>query len=82
MNEESIFAAAIAISDQAERTAFLDRECVGNSKLRCELEELIACHRSSNPLDRPAYELPTDRMDAKQSRPTSTPTDHRDSPNL
>ena len=63
MNQESIFAAAIAISDQRERAAFLDRECAGNSALRRELEGLMAYHDTSNPLDRPAYQLPTHALD-------------------
>ena len=68
MNQESIFAAAIAISDQEERTAFLDRECSGNSALRRELEGLIACHNASNPLDRPAYDLPTHVLNDHDSK--------------
>ncbi|HSQ56054.1 MAG TPA: protein kinase, partial [Gemmata sp.] len=47
MNEESLFARAVAIGDAAERVAFLDRECAGNSELRREMEELLSAHAAA-----------------------------------
>ncbi len=54
MNELDLFTEALARTDPAERAAFLDQVCAGNSDLRRRLEELLAGHaRSSSPLDRP-----------------------------
>jgi serine/threonine protein kinase/WD40 repeat protein len=52
VTDESVFADALAI-DAAERPAYLDRACAGNPDLRREIEELLAAHDASNPLDRP-----------------------------
>ena len=68
MNEASLFDAAIAITDLLERDAFLDRECAGNPQLRSAMERLLSCHDASNPLDRPAYDLPTQSIDEDQAR--------------
>jgi serine/threonine protein kinase/WD40 repeat protein len=53
MTDESIFAAALAIPNPAERAHYLDRVCAGNADLRREVEALLAAHAGSNPLDRP-----------------------------
>src|SRR5262245_58310137 len=46
MNEESIFAAAIAMSDSTSRAAFLDDACAGQSELRRDVEALLAAHEN------------------------------------
>jgi serine/threonine protein kinase/tetratricopeptide (TPR) repeat protein len=57
VTDESIFAAALAIADGAQRAAYLDRACAGNATLRREVEALLAAHASDNPLDRPPADL-------------------------
>jgi serine/threonine protein kinase len=57
VTDESIFAAALAISDAAGRAAYLDRACAGRPALRREVEELLAAHAADNPLDRPPADL-------------------------
>jgi eukaryotic-like serine/threonine-protein kinase len=47
MNEESLFAKALAIPDAAKRAAFLDRECAGNPDLRREVGQLLAAHSAA-----------------------------------
>jgi serine/threonine protein kinase/tetratricopeptide (TPR) repeat protein len=42
MNEESLFAAALAKTDAAERQAFLDQACAGDPALRQRLDRLLA----------------------------------------
>jgi WD40 repeat protein/serine/threonine protein kinase len=42
MNERAIFAAALDITDPAERVAYLNQACGGNSGLRRHIEELLA----------------------------------------
>jgi eukaryotic-like serine/threonine-protein kinase len=44
MTERSIFFDLLAISDPAERAAYLDRECSGNPALRSEVESLLRAH--------------------------------------
>jgi hypothetical protein len=41
---EELFTAALELTNPAERGALLDRECVGNSALRAEVESLLAAH--------------------------------------
>ena len=57
MTDESVFAAALALSTPAERAAYLDRACAGNPALRAEVEALLGAHAGSNPLDRPPANL-------------------------
>jgi serine/threonine protein kinase/WD40 repeat protein len=57
VTEESVFAAALQIGSPAERAAFLDRACAGNSTLRREVEDLLAAHAADNPLDQPPVDL-------------------------
>lgn len=55
MNELEIFSAALALSDPAERTSYLDRACADQPNLRRRLDALLAVHRGTDsPLDRPA----------------------------
>ncbi|HUR54202.1 MAG TPA: serine/threonine-protein kinase, partial [Gemmataceae bacterium] len=52
MNELDLFTSALALSDPAERGAYLDRECADNPDLRRRLDELLSAHaRRNNPLD-------------------------------
>src|SRR5262245_2247529 len=44
MNDESIFASAIAIPDSAARAAFLDDACAGHPELRHDVDALLAAH--------------------------------------
>lgn len=57
MTDESLFAAALAIPNSAQRAAFLDHACAGQPALRREIEELLAAHVADNPLDRPPPDL-------------------------
>jgi serine/threonine protein kinase/Tfp pilus assembly protein PilF len=58
MNELDLFAAAIAIADQQEREALLDRECTGRPDVRQRLDQLLAAHFRSHPLlDQPGPDL-------------------------
>src|SRR5436309_4650046 len=41
---EELFAAALELTNPAERGALLDRKCAGNSALRAEVESLLAAH--------------------------------------
>ncbi|HLP75505.1 MAG TPA: protein kinase, partial [Candidatus Paceibacterota bacterium] len=62
--EQLLFDAALEIQSPAERSAFLDRECGGDSKLRQRIERLLALHeRAENFFDdcRPALN-PADRI--------------------
>ena len=51
MTDESLFAAALALPP-ADRPAFLARECP-DPALRREVDDLLAAHAQSNPLDAP-----------------------------
>jgi serine/threonine protein kinase len=44
MTERTIFLAALDIADPAERTAYLERACAGDSALRYKVEALLAAH--------------------------------------
>ena len=50
MNELELFAAAIAMTDPAERAALLDRECAGRTALRQRLDLLLAARAQPQPL--------------------------------
>jgi serine/threonine protein kinase len=54
VTDESVFAAALAISDPTDRAAYLDRACAGNPVLRAEVDALLSAHAADNPLDRTA----------------------------
>jgi WD40 repeat protein len=57
MNERAIFLAALDIANSAERAAYLNRACEGNSMLRQQVESLLAAHeRSDEFLDVPALQ--------------------------
>ena len=55
MSEQSIFLAALDITDSAERAAYVAAACAGNESLRNEIEALLAAHERPGPfLDEPA----------------------------
>jgi tetratricopeptide (TPR) repeat protein len=52
---ESVFAAAVALADPAERTAYLDQACAGNPALRARIDALLRAHdRAGHLLDQTA----------------------------
>src|SRR5262245_34905480 len=53
MREQTIFIAALGIEGEAERSAFLDRACAGDGRLRLRLDRLLARHGEGGFLDRP-----------------------------
>ena len=58
MNELDLFAAAIAIENQAERASLLNRECAGRPAIRQRIEQLLDAHFRPLPLlDQPVPEL-------------------------
>lgn len=62
MNELDLFAAAIAITEPAERAALLERECAGRPELRMRLDQLLDAHFRPEPLlDRPGLDQTGDR---------------------
>src|SRR5262245_38103267 len=55
MNERDLFMAALQIEDAAERSAYLDRECAGDTALRQRVEALLAAFEQAGSfLQRPA----------------------------
>jgi serine/threonine protein kinase len=48
MNEESLFAAALEIDEEAQRQAFLQEACGDDVALRARLENLLAAHRHAS----------------------------------
>ncbi len=55
MSEQTIFLAALEITDPAERNAYIDSACAGNAVLRQQILALLAAHeRSGAFLDVPA----------------------------
>src|SRR5215831_13761177 len=51
---ESIFAAAVALADAEQRTAYLEQACAGDAALRGRVEALLRAHaRAGHLLDRP-----------------------------
>jgi serine/threonine protein kinase/tetratricopeptide (TPR) repeat protein len=74
VNEESIFAAALAIPSPTERAAYLDRACAGQPELRREVEQLLDAHADDNLLDRPPAHLGRTGPyePAEQDRPAAT----------
>src|SRR6266496_2390631 len=45
---EELFAAALEITNLAERAALLERECEGDPGLRAEVESLLAAHKHAS----------------------------------
>ena len=45
---EELFAAALELTNPADRAALLDRECAGNPALRAEVESLLAAHEQAS----------------------------------
>ncbi len=68
MNERTIYLAALDITDPAERSAYLDRACVGNAKLRQQVNALLVANdRSGEFLDVPALRQMADNPDVTQT---------------
>src|SRR4051794_30128471 len=44
MTEQSVFLAALEDDDPAERSAYLDRACVGEPAVRAQVEQLLTAH--------------------------------------
>jgi hypothetical protein len=64
---ETIFATALDLP-VSDRAAFLVRECVGNTDLRCEVESLLAADgRAGAFLGQPAGREPTLEVSAAES---------------
>src|SRR4051794_27152072 len=56
MSERDLFVAALQITDRAERSAWLDRECGGDATLRRRVEALLAAlDGAGSPRDSPAF---------------------------
>src|SRR5262245_54503262 len=47
MSEDSVFAAALRLRTAAERAAYLDEACGGNTALRQEVEALLQAHEEA-----------------------------------
>ena len=47
MTELSVFAHALEITDPAERAAYLDQVCAGNTELRRQVEELLRANQDA-----------------------------------
>src|SRR5262245_58768704 len=47
MTERTIFLAVLDIADPAERTAYLERACAGDSALRYKVEALLSAHEDT-----------------------------------
>ena len=47
MSERAIFFDALDLDDPAERSAFLDRACAGDTALRQRIEALLRYHASA-----------------------------------
>ena len=55
LNEESLFVAALELSTEDERNAFLDSACAGDSDMRQRIERLLGAHlKTLGILDQPA----------------------------
>ncbi|HVJ82151.1 MAG TPA: hypothetical protein VNC50_13870, partial [Planctomycetia bacterium] len=76
MNEIELFVAAAAIPVEAEREAFLDARCAGDSTLRQRLARLLEAHFHSSPLlDSPTAPAapPSDTEQTASERSCETP---------
>src|SRR5581483_767371 len=70
MSERDIFDAALAIDDLAERTAYLDRVCAGDARLRKHIEGLLSVHSQVGSfLEQPAAALGGTVHDPIRERP-------------
>jgi len=45
---EELFAAALELTNRADRAAVVDRECVGNPELRTEVESLLVADEQAS----------------------------------
>ena len=63
MTEDTIFAAAIEKSTPAERTAYLDEACAGDTVLRQRIEALLQSHTDAGSfLGKPAVQLAVEEL--------------------
>src|SRR5438046_2591689 len=72
IDEEAIFAAALAKRSPQERAAYLDQACAGDAALRTRVEMLLAAHdRAGEFLESPppAVALTAGAADAPAERP-------------
>ncbi len=77
MNERDLLTEALKRTDPAERAAFLDQTCAGDSELRRRLEELLAdLAESGSPLDRPPV-APADSTATADLRTPIATGEHR-----
>ncbi len=68
MNERTVFLAALDITDSVERSTYLDRACAGNSKLRQQVDALLAADaRSGEFLNVPVLRQMVDNPDVTQT---------------
>ena len=77
MNERDLFMAALQIEDAAERAAYLDRVCAGETALRQRVEALLAAFEQAGSfLQRPAGDprATTDISPPGQSNGEVSPT--------
>jgi serine/threonine protein kinase/WD40 repeat protein/tetratricopeptide (TPR) repeat protein len=70
MNERSLFLAVLDIADPAERAAYLDRACAGDTALRAQVEQLLKAHHEPGPfMQQPAAALDTTAENSITERP-------------
>jgi len=73
MNEHELLSEALKRTDPAERAAFLDQTCAGDSELRHRLVELLAAHADTGgTLDEPAVAPAESRATADLRTPLAT----------
>ena len=78
MSEETIFDAAMELSDPVDRAAYLDSACRGDAALRHRVEALLQAHSASDSLldMPPALDDATDALDDVPAQgPTLTADD-------
>ncbi len=63
MKEESLFHEALALPTPEGRSAFLDRACAGDLKLRSAVEQLLAAHEQSGDFLSPVLTVSPDSAD-------------------
>jgi len=74
MTEETLFAEALALSDPAERAAFLEQACGGDATLRRRVEALLHSHEQAGSfLDKPATEATSDVVSGQWLDPNALP---------
>src|SRR5688572_26399744 len=70
MTERSIFLAVLEIENPAERAAYLDQACTGNTALRMQVEQLLKAHQEPGKfMERPAPALVATIDESIRERP-------------